>query len=165
MASEKELLKQKLIEFQQTIAELKLTLAQKEEVFCKKEKDSFLNLLDIVDAFEIIEKNLGFKKDKLDKTAKMLGKNIFTIHRKLLRHFKSASIVLMEFPENKATMEYCKIIATREHPDLENEVILEVVKNGYINKQDGTVLRKAEVITVFNKKIGVDSDISRFEMM
>ena len=41
MASEKELLKQKLIEFQQTIAELRLSLVQKEEVFCKKEKVFF----------------------------------------------------------------------------------------------------------------------------
>ena len=75
------------------------------------------------------------ENDKLDKTAKMLGKNILSIHRKLLRHFRSASIVQIEFPGNKATMEYCKIIKTREHPELENETILEIVKNGYIDKQ------------------------------
>jgi molecular chaperone GrpE len=153
MATEKELLKQKLIEFQQTIAQLKLNLLQKEELFCKKETDAFLSLLDIMDAFETIEENLETKKGKLDKTAKMLGKNIHSIHRKLIRHFKSASIVRMEFPGNRATMEHCKIIETQEDPELENETISEIVKNGYINNQDGTVLRKAEVITVLNKKI------------
>ncbi len=106
-----------------------------------------------MDAFTAIEKNLETKKDTLDKTAKMLGKNIFSIHRKLLRHFRSASIVQMEFPGKKATMEYCKIIETREHPDLENGTILEVVKNGYIIKQNDVVLRKAQVITVLNEEL------------
>jgi len=150
MTTEKELLRQKIIEFQQIIAELKLTLAQKEELFCKNTKDSFLSLLDIMDAFETLENNLETKKDSLDKTAKMLGRNIISIHRKLIRHFQSASIVPMKFPRNKATMELCKIIETREDPDLENEIILEIVKKGYVNTQDDSVLRKAEVITVLN---------------
>jgi len=153
MTTEKERLKQKIIEFQQKIAELKLINVQTLEQSDKREKDSFLNLLDIMDAFTTIEKNLEAKKDTLDKTAKMLGKNIFSIHKKLLRHFRSASIVQMEFPEKKATMEYCKIVETREHPDLENETILEVVKEGYIHNQNGIVLRKAEVITVLNEEV------------
>ncbi|OQY52095.1 MAG: nucleotide exchange factor GrpE [Desulfobacteraceae bacterium 4572_89] len=151
MNTEKELLRQKIIEFQQTIAELNIALTQKEELFYKKERDSFLGLLDIMDALGALEKNLETKKDKLDKTAKMLGKNIHSIHRKLLRYFKSASIVPMEFPGNKATMEYCKVIETRGHPGLENETIIEVVKNGFLNQQDNQVLRKAEVITVLNE--------------
>jgi hypothetical protein len=32
-----------------------------------------------------------------------------------------------------------------------NEAIVAVIKNGYINKQDGGVVRKAEVITVLNE--------------
>lgn len=66
MTTEKELLRQKIIEFQQTIAELKLTLAQKEELFDKNTKDSFLGLLDIMDAFETLENNLETKKDSLE---------------------------------------------------------------------------------------------------
>ncbi len=150
MTTEKELLRQKIIEFQQIIADLKLTLAQKEELFCKNTKNSFLSLLDIMDAFETLENNIEAKKDSLDKTAKMLGRNIISIHRKLVRHFQAASIVPITFPRNKATMELCKIIETREDPDLENEIILEIVKKGYINTQDNSVLRKAEVITVLN---------------
>jgi molecular chaperone GrpE (heat shock protein) len=149
-SSEKEQLKEKLIAFQQTIAELKQALAQKEALFHKKEKSSLLNLLEIMDALAFIEKNLETKKDTLDKTAKMLGRNIVSIHKKLRRHFYAASIVPLEFPDNKATMEYCKVLETREDPGLENEVILEIIKNGYKNKEVGTVLRKAEVITVLN---------------
>ncbi|WP_457554174.1 nucleotide exchange factor GrpE [Desulfobacula sp.] len=150
MTTEKEQLKQKIIEFQLTIAELKLTLAQKEELFYKNTKDSFLSLLDIIDAFESLEKNLETKKDTLDKTAKILGRNIISVHRKLVRLIQSASIVPLTFPHNKATMERCKIIETRKDPDLENETILDIVKKGYINTQDETIMRKAEVITVLN---------------
>lgn len=148
--SEKDELREKLITFQQTIAELKQAVVQKEALFQKKEKASLLNLLEIMDALAFIEKNLESKKDTLDKTAKMLGRNIVSIHKKLRRHFNAASIVSIEFPENKATMEYCKVVETREDPGLENEVILEIIKNGYKNKEDGSVLRKAEVITVLN---------------
>ncbi len=34
---------------------------------------------------------------------------------------------------------------------MENEAIVAVVKSGYVNKQDGAVVRKAEVITVLNE--------------
>jgi len=148
--SEKDALREKLITFQLIIAELKQSLAQKEALFQKKEKASLLNLLEIMDALALIEKNLESKKNTLDKTAKMLGRNIGTIHKKLRRHFSDASIVLIDFPNNKATMEYCKVVETREDPGLANEVILEIIKDGYKHTADGTVLRKAEVITVLN---------------
>jgi len=64
---------------------------------------------------------------------------------------KSGDVVKMEFPENKARMDCCKIVDTRNKPKMENEVIAAVVKNGYVNKQDGAVMRKAEVITVLNE--------------
>ena len=47
-------------------------------------------------------------------------------------------------------MEYCKVVDTREAPDMVNETILSVVKNGYMNSQEKIVLRKAEVVTVLN---------------
>jgi len=147
---EKDELREKLIIFQRTIAQLKQTVVQKEALFKKKEKAALLNLLEIMDALDFIEKNLESKKDTLDKTTKMLGRNIVSIHKKLGRHFSAASIVPIEFPDNKATMEYCKVVETRESPDLENEVILEIIRKGYKNKEDDSVLRKAEVITVLN---------------
>lgn len=148
MATEKEQLKEKLVEFQQTIAGLKLTLADQESMFLNRQKESLLGLLDLMDAFESIEKNLEAKKDSLDKTAKMLGRNVLSIHKKLGRHLNSAGIVKMEIPGNRATMELCKVLDTRKDPAFASETICEIVKNGYINKEDGTVLRKAEVITV-----------------
>jgi molecular chaperone GrpE (heat shock protein) len=150
MISDKQRLKQKLIRFQQQISELKQTLAQKEMQFQEREKAVFSDLFEIVDVLDNIDRFVASKQDQMDKTGKKLGRNIGAVHRKLLRQLRSRGIVPIHFSDNKAAMETCKIIETHEQPDLANETILEILKTGYIHEQNGTVLRKAEVITVLN---------------
>jgi len=111
----------------------------------------YLNLFEVLDAFENLNETIQAKEDGFDKTTRGLAKTIRSIHRKLTRLLKSNHIVQIEFPANKARMEYCKIVDTRKAAAMENEAILSVVKHGYINKQQGRVLRKAEVITVLNR--------------
>ena len=151
MSSKKEQLANKLIDFQQQIADLKLDLARQAEAHHKRENDMFTGLLEIMDAFETVEKNLELKKESLDKPARMLGKNILAIHRKLSRQFQSAGIVPMAFEENKAVMEQCKVLETRTDQSQEDGTLVEIVKKGYINTREGTILRKAEVITIRNE--------------
>ena len=151
MRAGKEFLKSKFIEFQRTIAELNHSRAEDRNMFQEKEKTLCLGLLEILDAFENIDETIEAKKDEFDKTACMLGKNIRSVHKKLIRLMKSGNIVKMEFHDNKARMDYCKIVDTRKEPEMENEAIVAVIKNGYVNKQDGAVVRKAEVITVLNE--------------
>jgi molecular chaperone GrpE (heat shock protein) len=151
MRAGKEFLKDKFIEFQRTIAELNHARAEDRNMFQEKEKALCLGLLDILDAFENIDETIEAKKNEFDKTTRMLSKNIRSIHKKLIRLMKSGGVVKMEFPENKARMDYCKIVDTRKKPEMGNEAIVAVVKNGYVNKQDGAVVRKAEVITVLNE--------------
>ena len=58
------------------------------------------------------------------------------------------------FPHHPANMDTCKVVETRASGTLEDETILEIVKNGYINQDEGNkVLRKAEVITVLNESL------------
>ncbi len=151
MKEGKEFLRQKFIQFQTRIAELNHLLTEERNSFHEKEKGLYLSLLDILDAFENIDETIEAKKDRFDKSAHMLSKNVRSVHRKLVRLIRSADIVQMEFSDNKALMDHCKIVDTRAEPDLENQVIITVVKNGYINRKDGTVLRKAEVVTVLNE--------------
>lgn len=151
MSAGKEFLKEKLVEFQRKIAELNHSMANQLNSFQEREKGLTLRLLDILDAFENIDETIEAKKDEFDKTARMLSKNIGSVHKKLIRLMKSIDIVKMAFPDNKARIDYCKIIDTRPEPEMENETIVSVVKNGYVNKPDGRVVRKAEVITVLNE--------------
>lgn len=150
MKKEKEFLREKLIEFQLRIAELTQALREREHSFQAKEKALYLDLLEILDAFENLDETIQAKEAEFDKTARRLAKNIRAIHRMLIRLLKAKHIVRIEFPDNKARMEYCKIVETQGSVDMENETILSILKNGYMDKQHNKVMRKAEVITVLN---------------
>lgn len=150
MGSEKEQLKKKLIDFQQQIAGLKLDLAEQAGARQKRENEIFTGLLDIMDTFELIEDNLESKKESLDKPARMLGKNIGSIHKKLSRYFESAGICPIAFPDGKAVMAQCKVLETRADPGQEDGTLVKIIKKGYLNTRDATLLRKAEVITIRN---------------
>ncbi|OQY59985.1 MAG: nucleotide exchange factor GrpE [Desulfobacteraceae bacterium 4572_88] len=150
MKEEKAFLRGKFVDFQVKIAELTLELTDQEQKFQDREKDLYLNLFEILDAFENLNQTLSEKEATFDKTTHMLARNVRSIHKKLIRMLKSRHIVQISFPDNRAQMEYCKVVDTREAPDMVNETILSVVKNGYMNSQEKIVLRKAEVVTVLN---------------
>ncbi|MFH0730906.1 MAG: nucleotide exchange factor GrpE [Pseudomonadota bacterium] len=152
MKADKAFLRNKFIEFQLKIADLNHALAEQKSRFSGKQTHLYLELLDILDAFEAVEGTLAAKEDTLDKTARMLGKNIHSIHKKLSRLIQSRGIFRMEFPDGKARMDLCRVTETQPRADLENETILSIVKSGYIDNETGTVLRKAEVVTVSNEK-------------
>lgn len=151
MKREKELLREKLIKFQLKIAELDHTLKEQEEVFKSREKDMYMNLFEIMDAFENLAKTIKAKEDKFDKTTTRIAKNISSIQRKLARSLKLRGIIPVEFKDNQARMDCCKIVETRQDPQMENESILSIIKTGYLDKNSNKVLRKAEVVIIANR--------------
>jgi molecular chaperone GrpE (heat shock protein) len=155
MPTEKEQLREKLIDFQQCIASLKRDMDLQAQRFIDRETALLSGLFDVMDAFEALEANLESRKASLDKPARMLGKNIGSIHKKLTRTLKSNGIDKITFQNNTAVMTQCKILETKPDPDLADETLLEIVKNGYINTDDGSILRKAEVITVRNQSVNL----------
>ncbi len=147
MKKEKEFLKEKLIEFQLKIAELSHSLQTQEHEFQDKEKNLYLQLFEVLDAFENFNENTSEKEEKFDKTTRSLVKTVRSIQKKLIRILKENHIIPIEFSDNKAKIEYCKVADTRNVEGMENETIISVVKKGYIDTEKNTVLRKAEVIT------------------
>ncbi|QTA89230.1 nucleotide exchange factor GrpE [Desulfonema magnum] len=151
MKKEKAFLREKFVEFQLKVADLSHRLSTQEETFQAREKELYLSLFEILDAFENLDENLSAKEADFDKSGRMLAKNIRSIHKKLLRVLRGRRIVKIEFPDNKARMDHCKVIDTKAIHSMENETILSIVKNGYMNKEENAVLRKAEVVTVLNE--------------
>jgi len=147
MKKEKEFLREKIIEFQMKIAELNHALQTREQEFQDKEKNLYLQLFEVLDAFENFNKNASEKEEKFDKTTRGLVKTVRSIQKKLIRILKENHIVPIEFPDNKAEMKYCKVADTRNVEGMENETIISVIKKGYIDTEKNAVLRKAEVIT------------------
>ncbi len=150
MRKKKKFLKEKFIGFQTKIAELTHALQEQEDSYLAREKDLYLNLFEVLDAFENLDRTIQAKESRFDKTTGRLAKNIRSIQKKLIRLLKTCHIIQIEFPDNMAGMDYCKVVDTQEVADMANETILSVVKNGYIDKKKEIILRKAEVITVMN---------------
>ena len=153
MKEKKDFLRKKLIEFQLKIADLSHALTEQENAFHLREGELFTGLFEVLDAFENVEGTIKAKEDGMDKTARGLAKNVRSIRKKLVRLLKANDVVKMEFPNNRAGMGSCKVVDTRVSDTLEDETILEIVKNGYVNQDKGKVLRKAEVITVLNEDL------------
>ncbi|MCI5165924.1 MAG: nucleotide exchange factor GrpE [Candidatus Electrothrix sp. GM3_4] len=144
------LLREKLIEFQREIAELKHVSREQEEAAGQREQELLLGLFEVLDAFDNLEKNIQDKKELLDKTGQRFVKSTRAIQRKLLRLLRSCHVEPLGFPENMARMEQCKVIASQNDPARENEEIISVEKKGYIDTERKKILRKAEVVTVYN---------------
>ena len=153
MKEKKDFLRKKLIAFQLKIADLSHALTEQENAFHLREGELFTGLFEVLDAFENVEGTIKAKEDGMDKTARGLAKNVRSIRKKLVRLLKANDVVKMEFPNNRAGMGSCKVVDTRVSDTLEDETILEIVKNGYVNQDKGKVLRKAEVITVLNEDL------------
>ena len=150
MRAGKEFLRKKLIEFQLKIDELTRALKKQDQAFKDEEKEMDQHLFELVDSFENLNENIREKQQHLDKTARMLVRSMGSIKRKIIRFLETNHKFQIEFPDNKARMDYCEVVETREMTALENEMILCVVKNGYIDRKKNAVLRKAQVITVLN---------------
>ena len=151
MKKEKEFLRKKFIVFQLKIYELNRALKEQQQECTAREKERDIQLFEIMDAFENLNENIKEREGEFDKTSRMLVRNMRSIQRRLIRILEDDHKFPVEFPDNKAKMEYCEIVETREMPGLENETILSIIRTGYIDKQHKTVLRKARVITVRNK--------------
>ncbi len=143
-------LREKLIGFQREIAELKQINKEQNQAADQQEQKLLLGLFEVLDAFDNLEKNIQGKEEFLDKTGKRFVKSTHAVQRKLLRLLRSFDVEPLEFPDNKATIEQCKIIATQNDPAQENEEIISLEKRGYRKSESKQVLRKAEVVTVYN---------------
>ncbi|WP_446010324.1 nucleotide exchange factor GrpE [Candidatus Electrothrix sp.] len=144
------LLREKLIGFQREIAELKQINKEQKQAAEQGEQKLLLGLFEVLDAFDNLEKNIQDKEESLGKTGQRFVKSTRAVQRKLLRLLRSCHVEPLEFPDNKATMEQCKVIATQHDPARENEEIIAQERKGYINTERKQVLRKAEVVTVYN---------------
>ena len=131
--------------FQKEIVELKRKLAEEKQESFKKEQEILFDVFETIDAFDNLLENLK-NKENPDISLKRTIKNIESIRRKILRILEKRGILKIEFPENKAVFGLCKIIDTQNIPELAEEAIIKVVKNGF--RKEDEIIRPAEVITV-----------------
>ncbi len=148
---QKQYLKDRMVDYQRQIARLSGAMKEQQDSFRRREKELLVDIFEVLDAFDNLEKAYGERAGTLDKTSARLLKSVNSIGRKLRRTLKGKSIVPIAFPEGKVRMEHCRIVDTRRVPDAENETIVSIEKTGYIDVEKDQVLRKADVVTVLNE--------------
>lgn len=120
----------------------------------KKIKRLLENLLEVLDAFDRVFKNIedkGKNKD-IDRQTKIWVGNFKAIRRMMEGVLKDTGISLIEAPEGKAIPGWHTIVATKEVEGLSNDTILEEDQKGYLYHDE--VLRKSKVVTVKSKEGG-----------
>lgn len=147
MMQAKALLREKLTQFQAQIYDLKRRLKEQETDSRVKETKLLTQIMDVLD---LLEDAGGPELSAGVPAAPRSDKLLRGAQSRLERILRSRDLVPIECADNKAVMQYCKVIDARPAPGLTDETILAVVKRGYIDKRAGRVLRKAEVVTVRN---------------
>ncbi len=142
----KEQLRDKLIDFQKEIITVSRALRAKEATCQDAEDNLLLELVDILDSFENVFKNLEEKESTFDKSTQRAMKSFKAIYRKVIRILEDRGVEKIEFPDGKAKIGLCKIVETKAVEGIEDGSIISIVRNGY--RRGERILRSAEVITV-----------------
>lgn len=149
----KTFLKNRMLEFQREISSLKKALADMENSCEDRVAELQLKFIEVLDSLENIENNSREKAADglLDAQAVKMLKSIVSVKNRTARMLKACNVEKIEFPEGRAVREHSIIVDTQPSPAQENETILEVVKEGYLNRKSNRTIRKAELITVLNR--------------
>jgi molecular chaperone GrpE len=112
-------------------------------------KKMLLEFIEVADAFENTIWNLESRIDSLDEKSREWLGHFSAVFKLLMRSLRTAGITPIEVMVGKKASPYWhKVVEVTKQPDRENEIILKVVKKGYLwHKQ---LLRTAEVIAVKN---------------
>lgn len=146
---QKRLLKEKLVNFQQRLIELNTELLTNRKRCQENEEFFVLELCGVLDAFENIFSSLSNKEPSNDKSTQRTIKSFQAIYRKLLRILEEKGVSPIVLEDNRAVMELCRVVETREGKE-EEGTVLHIIKNGY--RHGSKVVRPVEVITAAKPK-------------
>jgi molecular chaperone GrpE (heat shock protein) len=120
---------------------------------CQIEKnDLFINyvkdIIEVIDTFEKAEEIINERGLNQQEESKKVINRYTTIQKRLFKILQKRGVSQLQFPENKLIIGFCDVVETEPNPDLENDTIIKVVRNGYIHGKE--LIREAEVIIVKN---------------
>ena len=132
-------------------AALKEELELKGKVHYDEVKKLLLAILEVMDDFDRRFNNIGARLEEADSQCKTWI-NYFRSTKKLLGIvIREQGVAEIETIGMKAIPGFHYVVDVVERKEMEDETIVEELKKGYLWKNE--VLRKAEVISVKNKKV------------
>lgn len=114
----------------------------------ESERKLYLELFDMLDAFDRVMHKIEPKLPELEKSIFRSFMSIEAIRGQIMSILERRGITQIQFPENKIIVGYCRIVETIKDPAKDNDTIVHIQKHGYIRGTE--VLRQAELIIVKN---------------
>ncbi|GAB4277333.1 MAG: hypothetical protein Fur0025_03190 [Oscillatoriaceae cyanobacterium] len=117
---------------------------QKTQETAAKE-ELFLELLDLFDSLEFLLDYMAVHPELPPEFVKRLPKSLSIVQKKLLGVLDRRQVQPLELEGNKPNFDYCRVVECEVHPDLEEQTIIKIVRQGFRHREK--ILRPIEVIT------------------
>jgi molecular chaperone GrpE (heat shock protein) len=128
------------------LSEARSALRQNETQHTESIKKMFLDLIEVLDAFERVFRNIGAKESQVTPQMKIWIGNFRTVRRLLEKPLADQGVVKIENLDQGFDPHWHRVSEVISDPTKSEGTIVDEVKAGYV--WQGQVLRKAEVIVV-----------------
>lgn len=128
------------------LSEARTALRQNEAQYIESTKALFLELIEVLDAFERVFRNIGAKAGQVTPQMKTWIGNFRTVRRLLDKPLAEQGVVKIENLDAGFDPHWHRVAEVVGDPTKPEGTIVDEVKAGYVWR--GQVLRKAEVIVV-----------------
>lgn len=128
------------------LSEARFTLRQNETQQMDSTRKLFLDLIEALDAFERVFRNVGAKEDQITPQMKIWIGNFRTVRKLLDKPLSEQGVVRIENLDQGFDPNWHRVSEVVADPSKPEGTIIDEVKAGYL--WHGQVLRKAEVIVV-----------------
>jgi molecular chaperone GrpE len=126
------------------LAEARFALNEQERASEATTKQLLLSLLEVLDAFSRVFKNVARKEEHITRQMKIWINNFHTVNSLLEKLLTEQGVTAIEILEPQFNPHWHVVAELVEEPARPEGEIIEVFKQGYVWR--GQVLRKAEVI-------------------
>ena len=111
---------------------LKTIFTEVDEKYKKDKKNFLLQLIEMLDAFDRIFKNIDSKSSEIDNQTNIWLGNFRTIKKLIEKALRQFGVEPIQTPDNKAIPGFHKIIETRVVSGMENDTIIDELVKGYL---------------------------------
>lgn len=132
------------------LAEIRYSRAENEKQYISKTKKHLLNILEVLDYFEILFDNINKRKELVTGKVKKWINSFHTIQRLLRKSLIEQGITQIENLDQGFDPHWHKVSETVSDNSKPDGTIIEEIKRGYVWQNQ--ILRKVEVVVVRNSE-------------
>jgi molecular chaperone GrpE len=141
----RDLLMQQIGEIKKENVLLQQSLREQQTQNTAQNEDLFLELLEVVDAIEALQKYLENNPQPSVGFIERLPRSVSAVHRKFLSVLGKRQVLPIELVDKEPDFNLCRVVDREERTDVPDQTITKIVRRGF--RWGEKILRPTEVIT------------------